>query len=647
MAGEGYKVYSCTPSLLESGKNDLPFLLSAAQAKQPYSDPSFMDDAYLYHVPEKGDNFMVGFHPVPYDAGAKGDYSHRAGNFVNHILVGDFSGFYPYELFGDDSVWTAKACGEAHYYENAPVSLPPRADIGCPAGQFGLDEIRAFIADGRGEALMRAVSFLITQFRLPPEERKYLVIRDETSGKIEMWIAAIERAFSPRIAASVPFATRMDKFAAANRYAVNQAGAYLEQINLQDRRQKLRYRAMIVGVDERDSANAAAARPPANPPFVLLDGNEKQALFEADISNRYFRFITSFTDTHQSFCREFLQAFNISEPNPDIFELLDVYLALGGPSLPNAEYMGTIAAIMGKHTITDPGMLRGVYDRVTAALPFSLPEDPRSAVQIMKWLQAFSWVVGDPGSGPRLTDIICEAFTDLVYKKRDAGGALEFWHNIKNSEFAEGVARHFADPATRRNNQAYLHQFGPADVIAFTRIYIDCAAYPGLVEEGDLLKILKGSLEYCFTRNDGGSARMILSYLSQNTRADINDTLLALAVSAGGAYADHYAKLLTEYDRRILSSDTAVSAFVKKLHTEGLGHLAIPVLELRIGTLSKAADVDRFIKSMEKAPALFAGSPAETTEARVYLRRLAEEAKEAILAEKQAARMARRKNADK
>jgi hypothetical protein len=341
-----------------------------------------MDDAYLYFVPEKGDCFMQNFYPVPFDPNAKGNYAHRAGNFVNHIIIGNFSDFYPFELFRDSAVWYAKTRGESYYYENAPTDLPMRDDIGDPAGQFGIEEIGAFITDGRKEALMCAVSFLIAQYELPIEERKFLVIRDDSEEKIEMWIAAIEHAFSPRMAAAIPFATRMDKFGDTNKYTVNQLGVYQTQINLQDQKQKLRYRAMIVGVDERDRVNAGAARPLAHSTFVLLDGKEKKAMFDADISNRYYRFITSFNSAHQSFCREFLQMINIAAPTSDIYRLLDVYYGLCENSSPlTAKEMAKAVDFIGKYNLLPSSRLEKIYAGITAELPRFLQEDLYSALQ--------------------------------------------------------------------------------------------------------------------------------------------------------------------------------------------------------------------------------------------------------------------------
>lgn len=152
-------------------------------------------------------------------------------------------------------------------------------------GYINFDDIAAFVAEGRREALIGAIAFIVTQYSLPPEERKFLVIRDENSKLIELWIAAIESAFSPRMAAGLSFATRLDKFANANKYTVNLSGQYQTQINLQSPNQKLRFRAMIVGVDERDRTNAAAAKALANSPYVVLDGKTKTLSVNVDTSN--------------------------------------------------------------------------------------------------------------------------------------------------------------------------------------------------------------------------------------------------------------------------------------------------------------------------------------------------------------------------
>jgi len=596
ISGEGKKVYSCTPSLLKEDHSVLKFMLEAAQEKHPYS-PSFMDDAYLYFVPDKGDSFMLDFYPVPYNPNTKGNYSHRDGNYVNHILMGDFSEFYPFELFRDDSVWNAKVRGEAYYYENPPADLPPRKDISDPVGQFGIAEIGEFISDGRKEALKSAVSFLISQYEHLPEERKFLVIRDESSKKIELWIAAIECAFSPRIASSIPFATRMKDLTSKNRYTVNQMGEYT-QINMLDKNQKNRYRAIIVGVDEHDNTNGDTAFPLANSAFVLLDGKTKRATFEADTSCRYFPFITSFNDAHQSFCREFLQMINIIVPNTDIYGLLDIFLIFENDFLPNASTMAEILTILSKYTLFNSSKLKNIYAHITAELPRFLQEDLRSALQIIKWLQIVSHTVNDTNATARLSDIVSKVFTEQVYRKPDVVGTFDFWQNIKNSEFAANVASNFIDPLTLQANQEYLLQFEFVAAIAFVLIYLDCAAFLGKLEEQDSRSIVSWGLLHCYNHKDADSARKILKTLSQNQCDNIQDILFSIAGNAENDFAEYIIKLLIEYDKRIVITDSAMMSFLKKLSAEKLEHLYGAVLKSRALILTRPFELEQMIKSI-------------------------------------------------
>ena len=217
----GFKVFSCSDMVTEEGVADLPLLYATAQSKETYTDPSFMDDAYLFVVPDLGEKFLLNFHPIPFDKNATGDYSHRPGNFINQIFIGGFEDIYPYETFGNEAVWDAQKRGEAYYYENSPTSLALRDDLTDSVGKICLDDIKAFVADGRREVLMSAIAFVVSQYSLPPEERKFLAIRDENSRRIELWVAAIESAFSPRMASGLSFATRLDKFVNANKYTVN------------------------------------------------------------------------------------------------------------------------------------------------------------------------------------------------------------------------------------------------------------------------------------------------------------------------------------------------------------------------------------------------------------------------------------------
>jgi hypothetical protein len=534
ISSDGYKVYSCSPPIMEEGAVDLQLLANVAQAKQPYTDPGFMDDAYLFYVPDSGKSFFINFHPIPFDANAQGDYAHRPGNFVNHALIGDFSQVYPYKMFQDDGIWNAKTRGESYYYENPPPpvddGLPVRRDIAAP-GHYRFDEIGAFIADGRQEALKKAVAFLIAQYKEEPEKRKYLVIRDDSSKNIELWIAAIECAFSPRIASVIPFATRMDKFANTNRYTVKNS-VYQPQMNLQDPNHKQRYRAMIVGVDERDKANVGSSRPLANSPFVLLDGKQKQIEFAGDISNRYFPLITKFDEEHNKFCGEFLQTFGVLKPGAEIYDLSEIYglyeifAVLNNPSSANAEELSNALGRLNKYQATNSDIFRDIYKRVDAEVSRLTQKDFPCTLNIVNWLQSASKITGDTEAKQRLTEIICNAFAGIIFGKFDNAAKRSYWTQIKGTEFAQSAARDITDMKIIKGNESNLRTFTPAEIATFMAIYLDSASLIG-IDQQNLKPIVKFGIRVCHQSNDTNTLHEIVSMLPR-TKINSQEFLFAL-----------------------------------------------------------------------------------------------------------------------
>jgi len=597
ISGDGYKVYSCSPLIMEEGAVDLPLLANAAQTKQPYTDPDFMDDAYLFYVPDSGKSFFMNFHPIHFDANAPGDYAHRPGNFVNHALIGDFSQAYPYKMFQDDGVWNAKTKGEAYYYENPPADagLPVRGDIIEPPGYYKFDEIGAFIADGRQEALKKAVAFLIAQYKEEPEKRKFLVIKDDSSKNIELWIAAIECAFSPRIASVISFATRMDKFANTNRYTVKN-GVYQPQINLQDPNHKQRYRAMIVGVDERDKTNASASRPIANSPFVLLDGKQKQAAFEADTSNSYYRFIVKFDEEHQKFCGEFLQAFDVLKPDAKIYELYDIFAALNKPSLPDIRTLADALERLNKYKAANSGIFRDIYNRVNTDISQFMQKDFSSALNIIDWLLTASQVTGDTGAQQNLTDMVCNAFAGIIFGKFDNAAKRSYWTQIQRTGFASSVARVMTDMEKIKNNSSNLNT--PADRAAFVSIYLDCASLIGGIDQQNLKIIIRFGIRICQQNNDTNTLNEIVSSLSRVKTINSQDFLLSLANDKDNEFNEFVIKYIIDRDAAILASDNSLWSFCKKLNDAGLGHLAGLALMKRVNSLNKPSEIERFIENI-------------------------------------------------
>jgi hypothetical protein len=599
ISGDGYKVYSCTPAIMEEGAVDLPLLANATQAKQPCIDPDFMDDAYLFYVPDTGSKFFINFHPIPFDANAQGNYSHRPGNFINHALIGNFSSIYPYKMFKNDGIWNAQTKGEEYYYENEPVGFPERSDIGNPPGHYKFDEIGAFIADGRTEALKKAVAFLIAQYKEEPEKRKYLVIRDDSSKNIELWIAAIECAFSPRIACAIPFATRMDKFVNTNRYTVK-LGIYQPQMNLQDSNHKQRYRAMIVGVDERDKTNVNASRPLANSPFVLLDGKQKQAMFEADISNRYYQIITQFDEKHRVFCGEFLQTFTLLKPGEDVYNLYEIFNVVYKPSMADTRKLADALARLNKYQAANTGIYREIYGRINAEVSRFMQEDFSYALHIVNWLLKTSTIVGDSGARQNLTVIVCKAFTGIVFGKFDNTAKRSYWTQIQNTEFAQDAACDITDMNVIRDKLP-TSAFTPADAATFVSIYVDCALLIGIgsiIEHKDLKFVVKYEIKVCYKDGDANSLHEIVSTLSRIKSINSLDFLFELAKDNDKRLGEFVIKYIISHDTAIYTSDDSLQSFCKKLNDAGLTHLAGIALIKRVNILNKSSEMESFIKTM-------------------------------------------------
>ncbi|MCL2498265.1 MAG: hypothetical protein FWF06_06620 [Symbiobacteriaceae bacterium] len=280
---------------------------------------------------------MINSHPRRFTPIAGATYAQRPGNFLNHAYIGNFTQQYLWELMHLPELWYAQQEDEGYYYREPPTPLPVLTSLPAPSAATSaitLKEIAHFIAAGRQEGLAQAVAFLLEQYQLPPSQRRYLIISEVNSREMELWLAAIQMAFSPRMAAALSFATRLDRFTGSNRYTVNRSGSYMPQINLQDPEQTLRYRAMILGLDARDHINLRELRPGSAAPYVVLDGKKGKAYFTQDISHPYFTLITTFSPTHLSFGRDFLQDTTLTQPNYQIFQLYEVYTMLLNFALP-------------------------------------------------------------------------------------------------------------------------------------------------------------------------------------------------------------------------------------------------------------------------------------------------------------------------
>lgn len=592
----GFKVFSCSENITEAGFTDLPFLYATAQSKEPYTDPSFMDDAYLYVVPDVGGKYLLNFHPIPFDRSATGDYSHRPGNFINQIFIGQFDEIYPYELFGNESVWDAQKRGEAFYYENAPTPLPQRDDLGETIGYINFDDIAAFVADGRREVLMSTIAFIVSQYSLPPEERKFLVIRDENSKQIELWIAAIESAFSPRMAAGLSFATRLDKFANANKYTVNLNGQYQTQINLQSPNQKLRLRAMIVGVDERDRTNTAAAKALANSPYVILDGKEKTLSVSVDASNPFYRFVTAYDESHKYFCRQFMHMVDVTSPSADVLKLYSSFLNWSKySSSRQVKDLVSALTILGQFELKRTAELERLYKEIKQEIPRFLQEDAVSSFAVMSWRERAASVVGDISANDNFRDIVCRSYANNAFMLPTSEATKELHHVIKKSAFAKNAAEYLTGQATVDAYVNTISAYKPNDWVAFTELYADAMKeYTGVLAE-TAKTLLPAGIKSMYSVGDGKNAVKIAALYSAQNRDQTVKVLLENARSATDqSYIVFLIQLVCRISQETIASENNLVRFYKQLQQFNLDRYFSVALAYKAHTIKRAQDIDRF-----------------------------------------------------
>ena len=554
---DGFKVYACSPALLEKGVCDLHFVQSVMQRKQSYADPSFMDDAYLYYVPDTGDPLLVNFHPVRFDAAGGGDFAKRPGNFLNDAMTGDFSGIYPYEMFGDSGVWRAERQDESYFYETDPalfrLGLPDNYAL---EGAITDEDIRAFLADGREAAFRTALAFLIGQYALPPENRKYLLIQDDESRKLELWIAAVESAFSPKIAANVPFATRMADFLRSNRYTVNEAGAFQAQINLQDARQKLRQYAMVVGVCTKDKASANTVRPTQNSPYVLLDGVRKTAEFDADTSDPYYALVTRLDDAHRGFCGRFLQSFALCRPGPDILTLHRAFAALNSDRSGARETAASLADLA--RFPGDAAPLRWVYDKAKARLDEIAALGSAPYLSAVLWLKRMADQYHDDQFAARISDTACNVALAELFGDTPAAEAEKLWSAAMGEEYGEKAQNALLAGFRERKAQLGALPVGKQQVV-FTA-YLNAA-----LRRQDSLAYVRTAAELAVELSGSRRETALLEFLLRDDRPagregrKVSDTLRA-ALLDGAAAEKENAVFLLEFlfraDRGNLFADT-------------------------------------------------------------------------------------------
>lgn len=594
----GFKVFSCSEKVTTPAFADLQFLDKICSEKQSYRDPTFMDDAYIYYVPDIGARYLVDFHPIHFDPNnVKGDYPHRSGNFINQVYLGSFSDFYPYETFGNNDVWDAKTHEEGYYYETEPYPLPERNSLDDSIGYISFDDISSFINNGRRAVLINAIAFIISQYSLPPENRKFLVIKDTNSRQIELWIAAIESAFSPRVSSGLSFATRLDMFATKNKYTVNLNGQYQTQINLQSPNHKLRYRAMIVGVDERDSSNYNNARALANSSFVVLDGKNSTMSVATDCTHPFFQLATSYDDNHVYFCREFLQSIQLEYPSDKIFELYSAYNYLKKYETSNSlqDLVQGLKILDSFRMIKSPYIERLYYSVKKNFVSF-LKQDAISAFSVLKWIKQAAELIGDKDAMDDFIDVICQTFVEAVYTRPSSSATDTLFNIVRDSTYRNDVFSTLLDNNAFYQYKNLLVKYNYSDWISFTRIITSCLQlYKNQMP--DVTRKLYGICLYQLFISEQESVASKISAMYYNVDSHLTYEMMIYEAkqSDNDEYINFIISIILQTIPNITASENSMKNFYSELCSAGLESYFEQVLKYKINTLTNLSDAGHFL----------------------------------------------------
>lgn len=286
--------------------------------------------------------------PRATDAPAADNQINFSGVYVKQCLVGELQG-YPYEWFGSD-IWDAHLKPQSHYYlDKRSTQEPPylsKMDNKPRNGSITVDAIRRFVSDGRKDAVKAAVWFLIQEYGKPETERRVLLIKDSPEN-VALWVAAIERAFSPQMAVKVPFATNITRLGAqTDQMLFSPKDAQGQFVLSGDLSQGRCPYFMIAGFHPADPF-CTSVRTVTSKSYDVIDGTQKTHTIEADpavYQDAYYKAVVEYGEDIADFTTVVLPNLFVTEIIPDIPKLYKAfkYLLDSGHRASMWEYNATV-----------------------------------------------------------------------------------------------------------------------------------------------------------------------------------------------------------------------------------------------------------------------------------------------------------------
>ena len=484
----------------------------------------------------------------------KNGQGHRTGTYIKQCLVG-VPGDYPFKWFGA-SVWDAHLKSENAYYldENPsaePAWLSTVQDM--PNGSYiTVERIKQFVNAGRVEAVKAGIWFLVHEYAKPENERKVLLIKDIPEN-VELWIAAIEYAFSAEMAQKITFSTNKTKLGTQIDnilfFYTDESGKFYPMRNNSITQTRHPYN-MIVGYHPKDNFCASVKQMPTSN-FVMIDGTTNTASFATDESIRsaYYTATVQYDADIIDFTSVILPSLPVDTITDKIPELYDAYKYLldSNHRVEKWTYRETIAELQ---SITQYGIPKNdalnmyILDEGMRGYHRFAAEDERNNFKLLKVLWNIARLVKRTGE---VTGCLADQLSTGMMNLKASGNALSgTWSAIKAGGVQSIVRPALQDLFNDGDLTSYSSQFEGAlssSVSTILDMYYDMLS----LESNGIKSILESNEKYQFVCrglatliDDRSALRAALNGISSS-----DDVVNAVALSVS-QYFEQYKPAKTE-----------------------------------------------------------------------------------------------------
>lgn len=435
----------------------------------------------------------------------KNGQGHRTGTYIKQCLVG-VPGDYPFKWFGA-SVWDAHLKSENDYYLDENPSAEPAwlsTVDDMPNGSYiTVDKIKQFVKAGRAEAVKSGIWFLLHEYAKPENERKVLLIKDIPEN-VELWIAAIEYAFSAEMAQKVTFSTNKTKLGTqidnSLFFYTDDSGKFYQMRNNSIKQTRHPYN-MIVGYHPKDSFCAAVKQMPTSN-FVMIDGTTNTVFFATDESIRspYYTAAVQYNADIIDFTSIVLPSLPVDTITDKIPELFDAYKYLLD-SNHRVEKWTYREAITELQSFTQYGIPKNdalnmyILDESMRGYQRFAAEDERNNFELLKVLWGIARSAKRTGE---VAGCLADQLSEGMMNLKVSGNALTgTWNAIKAGEVQSIVRPVLRDLFNDADLASYCNQFEgalPSAVSTILEMYYDMLSF----ERNGITSILDSNEKYQF-----------------------------------------------------------------------------------------------------------------------------------------------------